>query len=127
MDDSISDEENDLLMEWRHKLIKFSLPAINLDENGTKKVTQDKRGWQNIKKSDVKTGHKVKCVLTGEINGITIIDFDDFNEFWALTQNGIFSEYNKFPHVLTKRGIHLLYMLSMILKLSNLLKKVKRN
>ena len=106
MDDKI-DEENDLVMQWRHKLIKFTLPEMNLDEKGTKKVTQDKWEWQNIKKSDVKTGHKVKCVLTGEINGITVIDFDDFEQWNDLTNNGIFPEYSDYPHVITKRGIHL--------------------
>ena len=97
------------MMTWVDSLIKFSLPSLYLDENGKKRTVKDYKGWSRLTQSDVKSGHEVLCVLTGKLNGITVIDFDDHESYDKAWRDLKLFTINDHPTVITKRGFHVYF------------------
>ena len=96
-------------MNWTKDLILFSIDEMYLDENGKKQTKHDFQGWTKLTKSKVNDKHKVKCLLCGEASGVTIVDFDCFDDYDKLVEKGIFENYNKYPTVITRRGFHVYF------------------
>ena len=60
----------------------FTAKKITLKSNGDKNVEGLPKAWNKLTEKNIKNhikigeGHKVKCIRTGKLNNITVIDFD---------------------------------------------------
>ena len=87
--------------------VYFTTEKLDIDADGKKKTVFPK--WKNKTKDEykkmIKPHHKVKVILTGEINNITVFDFDSQDAYWDTV-----AEYpllNDAYTVKTKKGFHI--------------------
>ena len=67
-------------MSFENNFISFSFGRIKeyLRDGGKKtKLLPDLPYWKSITETQIKPAHKSRAIRTGEISGITVIDFDD--------------------------------------------------
>lgn len=95
-------------------LVFFTFPKIKteLSDDGKETKILDKMpAWSTITKENQtqfqKEEHRCKAILTGEKSGITVIDFDNVNNYNMFVQQ--FPELNKCTKVKTRRGYHLYF------------------
>lgn len=104
-----------------NNLVYFSFEKITTVIN--EKTGEEKKklngiplGWANLTQetSFIKPEHMAYGVVTGEISGITVIDFDNLNTYNLLIQT--FPELNKCMKVKTRNGYHLYFKYNSDLK-----------
>jgi phage/plasmid-associated DNA primase len=109
-------------MKWYDNLIKGSIHSINLIQNDAgvykKKTVGDMGDWNKITETKLIEGHQITFVRCGEINNISVLDFDDvalYEQFVntynnQLTDDGepVFGRDN-FPTLKTKNGYHIYF------------------
>lgn len=86
----------------------FSIPALKKNQEGKKELVGMPRGWTNFKTPNdcvVNPNHKVKCVMTGKINNICVIDCDTHDAYYQLLKKYPILE-NTYT-VKTQRGFHI--------------------
>lgn len=98
-------------------LVFFTFPKIKTELN--EETGEEKKklqfphefSWSTITKENQaqfqKEDHQCKAILTGEKSGITVIDFDNVNNYNMFVQQ--FPELNKCTKVKTRRGYHLYF------------------
>ena len=95
---------------WINRLIIFSLKNMFLNHDTGKKQTEgDFKGWNTLTESKIKNNDKVLCVLTGKKSNVTIVDFDNFEDYDKIVNEGIFENNNLFPTIATRRGYHVYF------------------
>ena len=107
----------------------FTAEAIVIGEEGKKKVKGLPSGWQLLTEDNIKQhisldkGHKVKCIRTGKLNNITVIDFDTPTAYKKAIKK--YPELNTFFTTKTPRGYHVYGNYNANIKTStNKLKKI---
>lgn len=101
------DEEKYL---WTNRLVIFSLKRMFYNHNTAKKQTEgDFKGWNNLTESKIKKDDKVFCVLTGKKSNVTVLDFDNYEDYDRVVNDGIFENNNLYPTVKTRRGYHVYF------------------
>ena len=95
-------------------LVYYTVNKIttSLNKKGIeKKDFMPPRGWEKITKETMKEyvskKHKVRCVLTGKINGITVYDFDNMETYEKVIS--LHPELEKCFKVKTRKGFHLYF------------------
>jgi phage/plasmid-associated DNA primase len=58
----------------------------------------------NNYKQYINPKHKVKCIITGEINNITIVDFDNKNTYFKVLE--LYPNLKNYKTIETRRGFH---------------------
>jgi hypothetical protein len=98
----------------QNTLVFFTFPKIKTELNDDGKETKifDKMpAWKTITKENQaqfqKEEHRCKAIITGEMSGITVIDFDNVNNYNMFVQQ--FPELNQVLKVKTRRGYHLYF------------------
>jgi hypothetical protein len=95
---------------WINNLVIFSLKSMIYNHNTDKKETKgDFEGWNNLTESKIKKNDKVFCVLAGKKSNVTILDFDSFEHYDRVVNEGIFENNNLYPTVRTRRGYHVYF------------------
>jgi phage/plasmid-associated DNA primase len=95
---------------WINRLIIFSLKNMFLNHDTGKKQTEgDFKGWNTLIESKIKNNDKVFCVLTGKKSKVTVVDFDNFEDYDKIVNEGIFENNNLYPTVATRRGYHVYF------------------
>ena len=96
------------MAEWKKDLVIHSFKKIELKQNNKgdwkKFPIGQQTSWQNLTKPSIKKGDTAFGLLTGEINDIIVLDFDE-SEFAC----DIMKKYpilTEVPRVATKRGFH---------------------
>ncbi len=88
-------------------LVYFTCEKLDIDSNGKKKTVFPP--WKNKTKEEykkmIKPHHKVKVVLTGEMNNITVFDFDTEDAYWDTVAE--YPQLNDAYTVKTKKGFHI--------------------
>ena len=96
------------------KFVRFTIPKITtfLNKQGVekKKPIGMPKDWTNVINENnyqnyIKTNDKVMCLLTGKINGITVLDFDNKSEYDKMLL--AYPELINHKTVQTKRGFHI--------------------
>jgi len=95
------------------EFIGFTIPEITTHRNDKgeekKKPIKLPSAWQTINANNYKdyihSNHKVMCILTGEINGVTVIDFDKKEVYDEAVQK--YPELKNYKTIQTKRGYHI--------------------
>ena len=95
-------------------LVFFTFPKIKTEINDDGKEIKNlgiMPNWSTITKENQaqfqKEDHRCKGILTGQKSGITVIDFDNVNNYNMFVQQ--FPELNKCTKVKTRRGYHLYF------------------
>jgi len=95
---------------WINRLVIFSLKNMFLNHTTGKKQTEgDFKGWNTLIESKIKNNDKVFCVLTGKKSKVTVVDFDNFEDYDKIVNEGIFENNNLYPTVATRRGYHVYF------------------
>jgi len=80
-----------------------------IKKDDTKMAIGLPKGWNKITKDNyekyVITNHKVKCVLTGKTNNITVFDFDDNKVYFETIKK--YPELEKCYTIKTNKGFHI--------------------
>ena len=93
--------------------VRFTCASITtkLNDKGVEKKQLKglpKKWTENINKDNYKDyifgGHKGMCVICGEINGITVVDFDNVSTYEKALEQ--FPDLKNYKTVKTKRGFH---------------------
>jgi phage/plasmid-associated DNA primase len=93
--------------------VRFTCASITtkLNDKGVEKKELKglpKKWTENINKDNYKDyifgGHKGTCVICGEINGITVVDFDNVSTYEKALEQ--FPDLKNYKTVKTKRGFH---------------------
>ena len=96
------------MAEWKKDLVIHSFEKIELKPNKKgvlkKNLIGQQEGWNEITKSSIKKGDKAFGLLTGEINNIIVLDFDDIK--LACDMIDKYPILDEVPRVATKRGFH---------------------
>ncbi len=88
----------------------FTAKKITLKSNGDKNVEGLPKAWNKLTEKNIKKhikigeGHKVKCIRTGKLNNITVIDFDSKNAYNKAIKD--YPELNEFFTTKTPKGYH---------------------
>lgn len=104
--------ENTILSLANEDFIIFTFKGIttNINSKGEeKKIPIGMPQWKTITKDNFyeycKTGDKGAALITGEISGITVIDFDDINEYNTMIKE--YPELKQHRTIRTNKGVHL--------------------
>ena len=96
------------MAEWKTDLVIHSFKKIELKLNANNEWKKDligqQKGWNEITKSSIKKGDKAFGLLTGEINNIIVIDFDDIK--LACDMIDKYPILDEVPRVATRKGFH---------------------
>jgi len=94
-------------------IIYFTIPKIKtyINKKGVekKKLVDMPKEWTTKITSEnymnyVKSNHKIKCIPTGSINNITVIDFDNQDTYSKVL--GLYPNLKNYRTIKTKRGYH---------------------
>ena len=96
------------MAEWKKDLVIHSFEKIELKPNKKgdlkKNLIGQQDGWNKLIKASIKKGHKAFGLLTGEINNIIVIDFDDIS--LACDMMDKYTILDEVPRVATRKGFH---------------------
>jgi phage/plasmid-associated DNA primase len=72
-----------------------------------KKLKGMEEEWQKLRESKINSSHKASGCLTGEVNGVLVLDFDDGKLFdkWVVK----FPEIDEQTRIVTKKGYHIYF------------------
>jgi len=83
----------------------FTAKKIKLIEDGKKKVVGLPVGWTTLDDTVIVEGHKVLCIRTGELNNITVVDFDSVDAYNKAIKK--YPELSNYFTIKTPRGYHI--------------------
>jgi hypothetical protein len=96
------------MAEWKKDLVIHSFKKIELKPNKQGVLKKDligqQNGWNELTKSSTKKGDKAFGLLTGEVNNIIVLDFDDIR--LACDMIDKYPILDEVPRVATRRGFH---------------------
>lgn len=97
------------------QFVRFTFPKITTKLNSKgieKKITNNLPSWKDITKDNytnyIKTKHTGHAIITGEINNITVLDFDDKTVYNSLLTKYPYLQNNY--TVETKNGYHMYFI-----------------
>ena len=94
--------------DWYERLIKCSFPSMSVID-GKKKPRGLMSGWSKLESSVIEDSHECQFVLTGEMNNILVVDFDNIDHFHELMKNGTIEDASSYPIVKTFKGVHMYF------------------